>query len=171
MSRGSPCVLETRVPRSALGCSSLQTEQGVKSSYGICEVSEGWGEGAEVVVVHFRLMWRLLVTTEVHHFWLWNELLIICLQGARFKVSSCEEGRRRAPSMFWPNTTCFCMNAERWEVKGLFYPAKRLRYFSWKDGTGEEWQENWAVDLQHVTLHVKTLKLHLSFVVISYCSK
>lgn len=55
----------------------------MKSSYRICEVSEDWGEGGEVVVVHFLLMWRLLVTIEVHyHFWLWNELLIIFLEGA-----------------------------------------------------------------------------------------
>lgn len=87
-------------------------------------MSEDWGEGGEVVVVHFLLMWRLLVTIEVHyHFWLWNELLIIFLEGAWFKVSGCEEGRRRAPSTFWPNTTCFSMNAERCEVK--VYSAKQ----------------------------------------------
>lgn len=37
---GQPRLLEIRIPRRVLGCSSLQTEQGVKSSYKICEVSE-----------------------------------------------------------------------------------------------------------------------------------
>lgn len=74
----------------------------MKRSYEICEVSEdgGWGE-------HFLFMWRFLLTAEMHyHFWLWKELVIISLEGTRFKVGGHEEGGRRAASMFSPNTTC-----------------------------------------------------------------
>lgn len=51
----------------------------MKSSYEICEGCEDAGGGGG----HFFFMWRLLLAIEMcYHFWLWNELLMIFLEGA-----------------------------------------------------------------------------------------